>query len=185
MDLGRVGALGGELGGYLATLGVLIHPDVFAAAVAVSPITDWGLVDAASTERLMKTPELNPEGYRRTSALTYADRLTRPLLLMPRVPGSRVPPAHAFALIDALSAAGKPVELATLPDQADAAHRIAATRLVLDFFRRHLGPPVRPAVMPAARDDDDEDEERERAQRRGNKDQGKDHDRDRGDKDHR
>jgi dipeptidyl-peptidase 4 len=186
LDLGRVCALGGELGGYLATLGVLIHPDVFAAAVAVSPITDWELVDAASGERVMKTPATNPEGYRRTNASTYAEHLTRPLLLMPRVPGSSITPAHAFALIDALSAAGKYVELATLPDQADAAHRIAATRLVLDFFRRQLGPPVRPAVMPAAREDDEEEEERERAQRRGSdRRDDKDRDKDRGNKDRR
>jgi hypothetical protein len=99
---------------------------------------------------------------------------------MPRIPGSRVSPAHTFALIDALSAAGKHAEFATLPDQADAAHRIAATRLVVEFFRRQLGPPVRPAVMPAARDEDEE-EERERAERRGS-DHG---DRDRGDKGHR
>ncbi|HEX2685759.1 MAG TPA: DPP IV N-terminal domain-containing protein [Kofleriaceae bacterium] len=180
LDLARVGALGGEFGGYLATLGALIHRDVFAAAVAVSPITDWELVDAASSERVMKTPATNSEGYRRASALTYADQLTRPLLLMPRIPGSRVSPTHTFALIDALSAAGKHAEFATLPDQADAAHRIAATRLVVEFFRRQLGPPVRPAVMPAARDEDEE-EERERAERRGS-DHG---DRDRGDKGHR
>ncbi|HEX3476051.1 MAG TPA: DPP IV N-terminal domain-containing protein [Kofleriaceae bacterium] len=168
LDLGRVGALGGEIGGYLAAMAVLLHPDVFAAAVAVSPITDWSLVDAATAERYLKAPAFNAEGYRRTTAAVYADHLTRPLLLLPAVPGSRIATAHAFQLIDALSAAGKHAEIATWPDRADAAHRIAATRLVLDFFRQRLGPPVRPRVMPAARtDDDDEDEERERRARRG------------------
>jgi dipeptidyl-peptidase-4 len=166
LDLGRVGALGGEVGGYLAALGVLLHPDVFAAAVAVSPITDWELVDAATGERYMKTQAFNAEAYHRTNAATYAEQLTRPLLLLPAVPGSRISTAHAFELIDALSTAGKRVEIATWPDRADAAHRIAATRLVLDFLRQRLGPPVRPAVMPAARtDDDDEEEEREREKR--------------------
>ena len=61
LDLGRVGVIGVELGGYLATLAVLTHPDVFAAGVAVTPVTDWSLLDAASSERVMKTPELNPE----------------------------------------------------------------------------------------------------------------------------
>jgi dipeptidyl-peptidase 4 len=165
LDTGRVGALGGEVGGYLAALAVLLHPDVFAAAVAVSPITDWELVDAAYGERYMKTQAFNAEGYRRTTAAVYADHLTRPLLLLPAVPGSRISTAHAFELIDALSAAGKHAEIATWPDRADAAHRIAATRLVLDFFRQRLGPPVRLQVMPAAKDDDDEEEERERARR--------------------
>jgi len=169
LDRGRTGALGGEFGGYLAALGALIHPDAFAAAVAVSPIIDWQLVDGPIAERFLRTPEANPDAYRRTSALTYADQLTRPLLLFPSVPGSRVATAHAFALIDALSAAGKRAEIATLPDRADAAHRIAASRLVLEFFRQRLGPPARPVVMPTVRieDEDDEDEERERAERAG------------------
>ncbi len=176
LDTSRVGALGGEVGGYLAAMAVLLHPDVFAAAVAVSPITDWSLVDAAYAERYMKAPAFNAEGYRRTTAAVYADHLTRPLLLLPAVPGNRIATAHAFQLIDALSAAGKHAEIATWPDRADAAHRIAATRLVLDFFRERLGPPVRPQVMPAAKtDDDDEEEEREHAKR------GSEH---AGDKDH-
>jgi len=169
LDLGRVAVLGAEAGGFLAAMAVLTHPTVFAAAAAVSPITDWALVDAATSERILKTPAQNPEGYRRATAAPYAEQLSRPLLLVPSVPGSRIAIAHSFALIDALSAAGKRAEIATLPDQPDAARRIAATRLVLDFFRQKLGPPVRPAAMPAPRDDDDdeEQEQREREQRRG------------------
>jgi dipeptidyl-peptidase-4 len=171
MDLGRVGVLGVEFGGYYAALAVLTHPDVFAAAVAVTPVTDWALLDAASAERFMKTPAQNPEGYRRASAASYAEQLRRPLLLVPNLPGDRIAAAHAFALIDALSAGGKRADFAILPDNRDAAHRISGTRFVVDFLRQHLGPPVHPAVMPAARtgDDDEEEEERERerAQRRG------------------
>jgi dipeptidyl-peptidase-4 len=167
LDVARTATLGGETGGYLATLAAMLHPEVFSAAVAVSPITDWELLDAASGERLMKTPAFNAEGYRRTNVSAYVEQLTRPLLLFPSVPGGRISTAHAFELIDALSAVGKRVELATLPDGPDAAHRIAATRLVLDFLRQRLGPPVRPSVMPAARTGDDdekeEEEERERA----------------------
>jgi dipeptidyl-peptidase-4 len=167
LDLGRVGVIGSEQCGDLAALAVLLHPDDFAAAVAVSPITDWALVDSATAERYLKTPEQNAEGYRRTSAATYAEQLTRPLLLLPAVPGSQVSIAQTFALIDALSSAGKHAEIASWPDRADAAHRVATTRLVLDFLRERLGPPVRPSVMPAARtgDEDEEAEERERARR--------------------
>jgi dipeptidyl-peptidase-4 len=160
LDTARVAALGGEHGGHLAALAALIHPEAFAAAVAVSPITDWSLVDAATAERYLRTPATNPEGYRRAAAATYAEQLRRPLLLFPSVPGSRIAPAHAFSLIEALSAAGKRAEIAFLPDRPDAARRIASSRLVAEFFRRELGPPVRPIVMPAARDGD-EDEERE------------------------
>jgi len=180
LDLGRVGVIGVELGGHLAALSVLTHPDVFAAAVAVTPVTDYALLDAASAERVMKTPAQNPEGYRRTSAASYADQLTRPLLLVPNLPGGRISPAHVFELVDALSAAGKRVELGILPDDRDAAHRISGTRFVLDFLRQHLGPPVRPAAMPRPRTEaEEEEEERKRAQRNADKKEREDPDRDR------
>lgn len=165
LDRGRVAAIGGDFGGYLAVMAALLHPDVFTAASAASPIADWELIDAAVAERFLRTPAVNPEGYRRVNASTYAAQLSRPLLLIPGVPGSRVAAAHAFALIDALSAAGKRVEIATLPDGPDATRRSAAMRLVVDFLRQQLGPPVRPAVMPVAKMEDDEEEERERDER--------------------
>jgi len=164
LDLARVGAIGADLGGYLAAVGVSIHPDVFAAAVAVSPITDWELLDTAYGERYMRTPTTNPEGYRRTNASTYAEQLTRPLLVMSRVTDDRLGFAHTMELVGALSAAGKRVELAVLPETGhprDLARELAAVRLALDFLRNHLGPPVRPAVMPAPRSEEEE-EERER-----------------------
>ena len=166
LDLGRVGIVGTELGGYLATLGVMLHPDVFAAAVAVSPITDWEQLPSAFAERYMKTPATNPEGYRRTSASTYAEQLTRPLLLLHGVTDDHVAFAHSLLLLEALAEAGKHVELATLPASPATARTVAGARLALDFLREHLGPPVRPAVMPAPRSEED-DEDRERARDHG------------------
>lgn len=184
LDRGRVGLLGARFGGYLAALGVLIHPDVFAAGVAVSPITDWELLSTAYGERYMKTPAANPDGYRRTNASTYGEQLARPLLILQGVTDERIHVAHTLALLEALYAAGKHVEIATLPANPDARLDSAGKRLELDFLREHLGPPVRPAVMPKARtEEEEEEEERERA--RGHGDQGhakdRDHDKDRGD----
>jgi fermentation-respiration switch protein FrsA (DUF1100 family) len=111
----------------------------------------------------MKTPAANPEGYRRTAAATYAEQLTRPLLIVHDVADRRVPFAHTLALLEALSAAGKHVELATLAAGPDLRLGLARARLPLAFLREQLGPPVRPAVMPAARSEEEE-EEREREQ---------------------
>src|SRR5262249_62407791 len=99
--------------------------DVSPAPAAVSPLTDGPLVEAAYGERYMKPPAFNAEGYRRTTAAVYADHLTRPLLLLPAVPGSQISTAHAFELIDALSAAGKHAEIATCPDRPAAAPPLA------------------------------------------------------------
>jgi dipeptidyl-peptidase-4 len=194
LDRDRVGVVGAGFGGFLAAMAVLLHPDVFAAAIAVSPITDWELLPTAYAERYMKAPALNSAGYRRTNASAYAEQLKRPLMILAGVTDQRIHLAHTFALLEALYAAGKHVEVGTLPESPDVKLDLAATKLELDFLREHLGPPVRPGVMPAPRsEEEEEEEERERAKGkpagdkdRGDKDRGdKDRgDKDRGDKDH-
>jgi dipeptidyl-peptidase-4 len=144
LDLARVGVFGWSFGGYCSTMAVLLRPDVFKAAVAGAPVTDWTLYDTAYTERYMKTPAANPDGYRQTSALTHAARLTRPLLILHGITDDNVHFAHTLALIEALYVAGKRAEVITLsathmlPDPKLA---VARERVQVDFFRQHLGPP--------------------------------------------
>ena len=179
LDRGRVGLLGAQFGGYLAALGVLIHPDVFAAGVSISPITDWELLSTAYGERYMKTPAANPDGYRRTNASTYGEQLARPLLIVQGITDDRIHVAHTLELLEALYAAGKRVELATLPATSDARLDTAGLRIELGFLREHLGPPVRPAVMPKARTEEEEEEEERERERGGAKDKGRGDDKDR------
>jgi len=144
LDLTRVGVFGWSFGGYFSTLAVLLRPDVFKAAVAGAPVTDWTLYDTAYTERYMKTPRENPAGYAATSALTHAAKLARPLLIIHGITDDNVHVAHTLALIEALYVAGKRAEVITL----SATHMVPDPKLILareqvqiDFFRQHLGPP--------------------------------------------
>ena len=66
LDLGRVAIRGWSFGGYLAALAVLRRPDVFHAAVAGAPVTDWRLYDTHYTERYLGDPATEPENYART-----------------------------------------------------------------------------------------------------------------------
>ena len=64
LDLARVGIRGWSFGGYLAALAVLRAPDVFHAAVAGAPVTDWRLYDTHYTERYLGTdPDGDPDAY--------------------------------------------------------------------------------------------------------------------------
>ena len=56
-DLGRVAIRGWSFGGYLAALAVLRRPDVFHAAVAGAPVTEWRLYDTYYTERYLGDPD--------------------------------------------------------------------------------------------------------------------------------
>ncbi|MEY2975673.1 MAG: hypothetical protein RIR49_2093, partial [Actinomycetota bacterium] len=56
LDLTRVGIRGWSFGGYLAALAVLRRPDVFHAAVAGAPVTEWRWYDTHYTERYLGHP---------------------------------------------------------------------------------------------------------------------------------
>jgi dipeptidyl-peptidase 4 len=108
LDLTRVGIRGWSFGGYLAALAVLRRPDVFHAAVAGAPVTDWALYDTHYTERYLGRPDEDPQAYARSSLIEDAPALTRPLLLVHGLADDNVVAAHTLRLSSALLAAGRP-----------------------------------------------------------------------------
>ena len=84
LDLNRVGITGWSFGGYISALAVLRRPDVFRAAVAGAPVTDWLDYDTHYTERYLGFPETDVDAYREASLLTYADQLETALVADPR-----------------------------------------------------------------------------------------------------
>jgi dipeptidyl-peptidase-4 len=70
LDTDRVAIRGWSFGGYLAALAVLRRPDVFHAAIAGAPVTDWALYDTHYTERYLGTPTDDPDNYARSSLCT-------------------------------------------------------------------------------------------------------------------
>ncbi|MDO8732300.1 MAG: prolyl oligopeptidase family serine peptidase [Actinomycetota bacterium] len=145
LDTDRVGIRGWSFGGYLAALAVLDRPDIFKAAVAGAPVTDWTLYDTAYTERYLGHPDTNPDAYNRTSLLLRANQLTRPLLMLHGLADDNVHVAHTLQLSSALLAAGKPHAVVPLtgvthmtPQEIVAENLL---RLEIDFFSEHLGVP--------------------------------------------
>jgi len=146
LDLSRVGIRGWSFSGYLAVGAVLLRPDVFHAAVAGAPPTDRRQYDSYWEERYLGHPDVQPEGYRRSSLLPYADRLTRPLLLVHGLADDNVHPLHTLRLSAALLAAGRPHTVLPLPGVG---HLVAgegvADRLLwreLDFLRTSMASPA-------------------------------------------
>jgi dipeptidyl-peptidase-4 len=107
LDIERVGIRGWSFGGYLAALAVLRRPDVFHAAVAGAPVTDWSLYDTHYTERYLGRPDTDPAAYERSSLLADAPKLTRPLMLIHGLVDDNVVVAHTLRLSSALLAAGR------------------------------------------------------------------------------
>ena len=108
LDLSRVAIRGWSFGGYLAALAVLRRPDVFHAAVAGAPVTDWALYDTHYTERYLGNPTEDPAPYQRCSLIDEAAKLSRPLMLIHGLADDNVVVAHTLRLSGALLAAGRP-----------------------------------------------------------------------------
>ncbi|HYX44604.1 MAG TPA: prolyl oligopeptidase family serine peptidase, partial [Acidimicrobiales bacterium] len=143
LDLGRVAIRGWSFGGFLAALAVLRRPDVFHAAVAGAPVTDWHLYDTHYTERYLGLPDQQPEAYRRSSLLDDAARLDRPLLLVHGLGDDNVVVAHTLQMSRALLEAGRPHSVLPLSGITHmAAQEAVAENLLLlqvAFLRQALG----------------------------------------------
>ncbi|HSK24432.1 MAG TPA: prolyl oligopeptidase family serine peptidase [Egicoccus sp.] len=116
LDLDRVAIRGWSFGGYLAALAVLRRPDVFRAAIAGAPVTDWTLYDTHYTERYLGHPDQSPDAYDvsslvdGTGALLGASAWADPapqLLIIHGLADDNVVAAHSLRLSAALLAAGR------------------------------------------------------------------------------
>ncbi len=145
LDTGRVAIRGWSFGGYLAALAVLRRPDVFHAAIAGAPVTDWRLYDTHYTERYLGDPDRDKDAYDRCSLISSAERSVasrRPLMLIHGLADDNVVVAHTLRLSGALLAAGYPHTVLPLSGITHMASQETVAEnlllLQLDFLRRAL-----------------------------------------------
>ena len=106
----KVGAYGGSYGGFMAAMLALRAPDKIAAAAALRPVMDWKNYYASSpvyTAQRLGFPDKNPEGYKRSSPISYADKLERPLLILHGMSDDNVHVQDSVQMIEKLIRLGK------------------------------------------------------------------------------
>jgi len=142
MDLDRVGIYGWSFGGYFSAMAVMQRPDVFHAGIAGAPVADWADYDTHYTERYIGLPQENAEAYRRSSVLTYAAQLERPLLIIHGTADDNVYFVHAIKMSQALLRADREHDFLPL---AGFTHMVRSpeitrglTHSMLRFFQTHL-----------------------------------------------
>ena len=105
VDPRRVGVYGGSYGGFMAGMLITRAPDRVAAAAALRPVFDWKNYYYSSpvytTERL-GFPDKNPEAYRRSSPIAYAENLQKPLLILHGLVDDNVPAQDSIQMIEKL-----------------------------------------------------------------------------------
>ena len=108
-----MGITGWSFGGYMSALAVLKRPDVFKAAVAGAPVTDWRDYDTHYTERYLGVPGARrATPTRRARSCRWLPELERPLLLVHGTADDNVYFFHTLKLSDALFRAGRRARVA-------------------------------------------------------------------------
>ncbi len=111
IDGKRIGIWGWSFGGTTATMSILHPSHTFKAAVAVAPVTDWRFYDTAYTERYMRTPQENHDGYEAASALSRAENLQGKFLLIHGLADDNVHYQNTAQLSERLVQAGKQFDM--------------------------------------------------------------------------
>jgi len=81
VDPRRIGVYGGSYGGFITLMAMFTTPDVFAAGAALRPVTDWAHYNHAYTSSILNEPPRDPEAYRRSSPIYFAEGLKGALLI--------------------------------------------------------------------------------------------------------
>ncbi|KQV91250.1 peptidase S9 [Massilia sp. Root351] len=80
-DADNVGIYGGSYGGFMTFMALLREPEKFKSGAALRPVTDWTTYNHEYTANILNTPELDPEAYKVSSPIEYADKLKGNLLI--------------------------------------------------------------------------------------------------------
>ena len=81
VDKDRIGVHGWSYGGFMTISLITNYPEVFKVAVAGGPVIDWKWYEVMYGERYMDHPDVNPEGYAKTSLINSAKNLKGKLLI--------------------------------------------------------------------------------------------------------
>ncbi|MEO0559694.1 MAG: prolyl oligopeptidase family serine peptidase [Bacteroidota bacterium] len=145
IDPERVAIYGGSYGGFITLMALFTAPESFGSGAALRSVTDWSHYNDGYTRNILNTPLVDPEAFRRSSPIEFAEGLEDPLLMTHGLVDNNVQPQDIFRLSQRLIELGKrDWELAIAPVEphgyreptswADKLHRIHA------LFERTVGP---------------------------------------------
>ncbi len=117
VDGSRIGIFGWSYGGFMSSNCILKGSDVFKAAIAVAPVTNWKWYDTIYTERYMRTEKENPTGYHDNSPIYFADQLKGAYLLVHGVADDNVHFQHTAEMARALIKANKQFDTYFYPNR--------------------------------------------------------------------
>lgn len=107
IDKERIGIYGWSYGGFMSLLCMTKGAEFFDTGVAVAPVTNWRYYDNIYTERFMRKPQNNPEGYDQNSPINHAEKLQGDLLMLHGTADDNVHIQNSLEMAEALVQANK------------------------------------------------------------------------------
>jgi dipeptidyl-peptidase 4 len=153
VDPSRILLSGWSYGGFI-TAYALTHSTGWAAGIVGAPVVDWRDYDTVYTERLMKLPQNNPDGYRQSAPRFAAANLHGRMLLMHGTTDDNVHFQNSVQFAYELQRAGKPFEMMIYPRSR---HAVSDPLLnkhlrqnMFDFTMKTVGEPAHATTTAAA-----------------------------------
>ncbi|MDR0543791.1 MAG: S9 family peptidase [Odoribacteraceae bacterium] len=130
VDATKMAIWGWSYGGFMSSLCLMKGDGIFAAAVAVAPVTHYRYYDSIYTERFMRRPSDNPDGYDNNAPVNWAKHMKGKLLLCHGTADDNVHLQNTLELAEALVQANKPFDMQLYTNRDHSIHG-GATRLHL------------------------------------------------------
>ncbi|HEV2862798.1 MAG TPA: prolyl oligopeptidase family serine peptidase [Pyrinomonadaceae bacterium] len=149
VDPRRVGIYGGSYGGFITLMAMFTRPDTFAAGAALRPVTDWAHYNHPYTANILNEPQDDPEAYRRSSPIYFAEGLRGQLLICHGMVDTNVHFQDTVRLVERLIELRKENwELAVYPVEDHAFERADSWadeyKRILKLFTERLHPDAAP-----------------------------------------
>ncbi|HAP01327.1 MAG TPA: S9 family peptidase [Bacteroidetes bacterium] len=117
VDPTRIGISGWSYGGFMSLMCLSYYPDIFKTAVSVAPVTSWKFYDSIYTERYMRAPAQNKEGYEKFCPLAGAQFIKGKLLICHGLADDNVHYQNTAELLKMLYANNIKFTQMTFPDK--------------------------------------------------------------------
>jgi dipeptidyl-peptidase-4 len=142
VDTDRIGVMGWSYGGYMTSLCMTKGADVFKMGIAVAPVTNWRWYDNIYTERFMRTPAENAEGYDDNSPINHVDKLKGKYLIVHGSGDDNVHVQNTLEMVNALVKADKDFDMFIYPNRNHGIYggntRLHLFNMLLDFTLENL-----------------------------------------------
>jgi dipeptidyl-peptidase-4 len=142
IDPQRIAIFGWSYGGYLSSLCMVKGEGVFKLGIAVAPVTNWRYYDNIYTERFMRTPQENPQGYDDNSPINFTGKLQGKFLLVHGSADDNVHLQNTMVFAEKLIQSDKDFEQFIYPDKNHGIYggntRFYLYKKMTDFILKNL-----------------------------------------------